>query len=94
MGKTFIAEQKNKIAGFLLVELKHGLVASLAYAVVNPDFQKQGIGKKLIEQAINFARDKKIHIIDVLVHKDNQNSKEFYERLGFELFGYHLRKEI
>lgn len=92
--KTFVAEINSKIVGMLLVELKRGLVLSLAYIAIYPENQNQGIGSKLLEKAEEYARSKGIHILEGLIHKDNKKSRKFHEGKGFKLFGYNLRKEI
>ena len=92
--RTFVAEIDGKVAGMLLVELKRGLVLSLAYIAVYPKNQNQGVGRELLKKAEEYARSKDIHILEGLVHKDNQKSRDFHEKNGFKLFGYNLRKEI
>ena len=92
--RTFVAEVDGRVMWVLLVEIKRGLVLSLAYIAVYPENQKQGIGKILLEKAEEYARSKNIHILEGLIHKDNQKSREFHEKNGFKLFGYNLRKEI
>ena len=92
--RTFVAEIGEKIAGVHLVELKNNIVASLAYIAIAPEYQGAGIGSQLIGAAEDYARDKGIHILQTIVHKDNNKSKEFHEKLGYKFFGYVLRKEI
>jgi ribosomal protein S18 acetylase RimI-like enzyme len=92
--KTFVATLDEKIVGAQLVEIKNNLVASLAYIAVAPDHQGSGIGSKLIKASEEYAKNKGIHIVQTIVHKDNEKSKEFHEKLGYEFFGYVLRKEI
>lgn len=93
--KTLVAEDPHgKIIGLLLVEIKRGLALSLAYIVIYSENQRQGVGKKLLEKAEEYAKSKNIHVLEGLVHKDNQKSRDFHEKNGFKLFGYNLRKEI
>lgn len=94
ISKTFVAEINNKVVGMLLVESKRGLVLSLAYIAIYLENQNQRIGSKLIERAEEYARSKGIHILEVLIHKDNKKSRKFHESRGLKLFGYNLRKEI
>lgn len=93
ISKTFVAEIDGRVVGFLLVEAKRNLVLSLAYIAIYPENHNQGIGGKLLEKTEEYAKDKDIHILDVLVHKDNKKSRKFHESKGFKLFGYNLRKE-
>ncbi len=92
--KTFVAEINDKIVGFLLIEIKRDLVLSLVYISVYPEYQRKGIGKKLLEKAEEYARTKNIHILEVLIYKDSHSSRKFHEKNGFSLFGYNLRKKI
>lgn len=92
--KVFIAEYNKKALGLALVEIKHGLVASIPYLVVDPCCQKMGVGRKLVNHVAKYAKSQKIRILEVLIHKDNKKSRKFHEKLGFHLFGFTLRKKI
>lgn len=76
-----------------MAELKNGLVASLAYIVVEPEYQGEGIGSRLVGAAEEYAKANGIRVVQAIVHKDNEKSKEFHEKLGYEFFGYVLQKE-
>lgn len=52
--------------------------------VVAQNYQKQGIGKKLIESCIELAREKKCHRIRLESGNQRKESHEFYKQLGFE----------
>ena len=54
-GHLFVIDQDEAIAGFVVCYEKNGYV-QLENVAVNPDFQKQGIGKKLIEFVEQQAR--------------------------------------
>jgi putative acetyltransferase len=55
-GGVFIVEQKDSIVGFTRVD-DHGYF-DLLY--VHPDYQRQGIGKMLIERIISWASEHNI----------------------------------
>lgn len=92
--KVFIAEYNKKPIGLAVVEIKYGLVASVPYLVVFPNYQKLGIGKQLINYTAKYVKKQKIRILEVLIYKDNKKSRKFHEKLGFHLFGFVLRKKI
>lgn len=92
--KVIIAEFDEKVIGYVLVEMVNKLVASMVYIVINPIFQKKGIGKKLIKGAEDYLKKKKIKIIQATVHKDNKKSKRFHEKIGFDFFGFIMRRKI
>lgn len=52
--------------------------------VVAQNYQKQGIGKKLIESCIELAREKNCHRIRLESGNQRKESHEFYKQLGFE----------
>ena len=92
--KTFVAIAGNKIVGFLLIELKNNLVASLAYVAVDPKYHGLDIGRMLVARGAQYAKTKKIKTLQCIIHKDNKKSEAFHKKLGFKLFGYMLRKRI
>lgn len=57
---------------------------------VSPTHQGQGIGKKLIQAAIERARELSHQKVGLLVDEDNPNAKRLYESLGFEHAGYKM----
>lgn len=52
---------------------------------VKPEHRKTGAGKKLMEQAIAFAKDDKAVSISLETGKDNLVAKALYEKTGFKL---------
>jgi ribosomal protein S18 acetylase RimI-like enzyme len=50
----------------------------------------KGIGKLLMQQSVDIARQKKISIIWLGVWEQNQRAIDFYTRWGFEKFGTQL----
>ncbi len=51
--------------------------------VVHTEYQKKGIGRQLIESAIEIAKESNCYKIMLLSGKDNKNHA-FYEKLGFD----------
>ncbi len=51
--------------------------------VVLEKYQKQGIGKKLIDSCIIIAKEKKCHRIKLESGNQRKESHQFYEHLGF-----------
>jgi glutathione synthase/RimK-type ligase-like ATP-grasp enzyme/ribosomal protein S18 acetylase RimI-like enzyme len=64
---------------------------------VLPKFQGQGIGKQMLEYAINLARSKKISRISLEVRKSELPLVQFYKNAGFktteELHNYYMKGE-
>lgn len=56
---------------------------------VDAAFQGQGLGAKLIEKALERARDMRLHYIWLGVWEKNPDAIRFYERQGFVAFDSH-----
>ncbi len=61
-----------------------GRVAILEDMVVSRAAQGQGVGTKLMEFALGFARDKGCKRITLLTDGDNTEAHRFYQRHGFD----------
>ena len=51
--------------------------------VVNQKFQRMGIGKKLLDCAVEWARSRRIRFIDINVWIDNETGMSFFQTNGF-----------
>ncbi|MCP4275658.1 MAG: GNAT family N-acetyltransferase [Gammaproteobacteria bacterium] len=60
-----------------------GRVAILEDMVVSRSAQGQGVGTKLMEFALDFARDNGCKRITLLTDSDNTGAHRFYQRHGF-----------
>lgn len=59
---------------------------------VLPEYQHQGIGRKLVNYIINLCREKGVRRLQLSVWLDNAIAKTFYEQIGFK--GYLLYMEM
>ncbi|MEM2273092.1 MAG: GNAT family N-acetyltransferase [Candidatus Bathyarchaeia archaeon] len=50
---------------------------------VHPSYRKMGIGRTLLEKAINYARSKRRDLMGLWVGVKNFSAKEFYRKNGF-----------
>ena len=53
---------------------------------IDPDFQNQGLGKKLARATLNLAKQKNRQI-KLEVHRNNKPAIEIYKKLGFKYLG-------
>ena len=87
----FVAEIEDMIVGFIFCnrfwysKFEHSQVGAIHEIVVVPTHRRKGIGKMLIEKAIEILSPSKI---ELWVGEKNDESIKFYEKLGFK------RKEI
>ena len=62
--------------------------------IVLENYQKQGIGKKLINSCITLAKEQKCHRIRLESGNQRKESHEFYKSLGFEQHAYSFTKNL
>jgi ribosomal protein S18 acetylase RimI-like enzyme len=82
--KCFVAKVDNKVVGFSRV-LKDIDFNKLATLYILEDFQRKGIGTKLVEKGIKWLGGGKE--IRVKFANYNMGAKSFYESLGFRIVG-------
>ena len=62
--------------------------------IVLEQYQKQGIGKKLINSCIALAKEKKCHRIRLESGNQRKESHQFYKNLGFEQSALSFTKNL
>ena len=99
---AFVAKDGDTFAGGITVEVFYGLL-HIKLLFVEDVYRKYGIGKKLMEEALNFGREMKCR--QAFVETLSFQALGFYQKLGFLLefsrTGYtcgvenhHLRKDL
>ena len=84
----FVAEESNKVIGFIHVEnydlLYAPSMANILGIAVSNEFRKQGIGKKLLSKAEEWAKNKGITMMRLNSGATRKDAHEFYRNLGFD----------
>ena len=92
--KYFIlCEKESKIAGYMIFSIREN-IASVELIAVDKDYQRQGVGKSLINKLEEFALNKGVKALKVGTQVNNISAIQFYTRTGFKYVGcgsiYHL----
>ncbi len=77
---SLVAIENNKIVGYILftkIELGNNTEIALAPLAVLPEYQKQGVGSKLIEEGHKIAKKLGYHFSIVL------GSEKYYPKFGY-----------
>lgn len=88
--KLLVAEEQGEVIGTLVLlivpNLSHnGLPwAMIENMVVDSGYQRQGIGKQLMDYAKSQAKEAGCYKIQLLSDKRRKNAHQFYQALGFE----------
>ena len=70
-------------SGFLFFGMVSGFVVLLEDVVVHPDHRGQGFGGRLLDHAVQFAKDRDFRRITLLTDKISDRSQQFFHHHGF-----------
>jgi mycothiol synthase len=95
----FIAEWNGELVGCVNAyvdkkrEEKKGFIRSLG---VIPEFRRRGIGRALVEKAIESLRERGMKSVEAWTEKDRVACRSLFESMGFQLIRVfsHMRKEL
>ena len=85
---SFVAEADGRVVGFILARLAYlyipfAEVCVIQGIVVNPDYQRRGIGSRLVNELLSYCHTEEINTIRAIVHEQNTELRRFVEELGF-----------
>ena len=87
-GRVFVLRQDRTIVGminllFTISTAEGGFVMVLEDLVIHKAFQGKGYGSKLLQYAIEFAKQKNFLRITLLTDRPELRSQSFFKRYGF-----------
>src|ERR1043166_5331432 len=87
-GRVFVLRCNGAIAGminflFTIITPEGGFVILLEDLVVHKEYQSKGYGSKLLNYAIEFAKQKNFLRITLLTDRPENVAQEFFRRHGF-----------
>ena len=78
----FVAEHENKVVGAIMVG-NDGRRGYIYHTSVTPEYQRQGIGSKLVDIAIDALKKQGINKVALVVFAKNKDGNAFWEKQGF-----------
>lgn len=78
----FVAEKDEKIIGVIIAG-NDGRRGYIYHTAVNLDYRKQGIGKKLVDNAMRALEKEGINKVALVVFEKNKIGNGFWENMGF-----------
>lgn len=86
--ELWVAEKDGRAVGFLTLRIGttlHGRrSATIEELVVDPTVRRGGIGRALVEKAIEQARGAGAWSLELATYEDGADTHEFYEKFGFK----------
>lgn len=74
----------NKVVGITRIVWDRGYIAYLSDVIVSPEYQGNGIGKRMVENAIDFVKSNlKINWKIKIVLVSAKGKERFYKKFGF-----------
>lgn len=67
--------------------MRIGHQARLAISV-RKDYWRQGVGSRIMQSLIDFAKERSIEVITLEVYHDNESAIKLYQKFGFKEIGY------
>lgn len=69
-------------------------VATIELLVVDPKYRNRGIGASLVENLIAIFKKAGADMIGLTSPEGAGHAKRLYEKIGFEISAYHMRKKL
>ena len=87
-GRIFVARSNGRVVAmvnllFHTSTAEGGSVILLEDLIVHPSCRKRGIGSRLLNHVLDFARRKHFRRITLLTDRRNRSAIRFYKRFGF-----------
>ncbi|MBD5560689.1 MAG: GNAT family N-acetyltransferase [Clostridia bacterium] len=78
----FVALEQRDIIGAILAG-HDGRRGYISHTAVSPSYQRQGVGKQLVETALNALKAQGIYKVNLVAFAHNEKGNAFWEKMGF-----------
>lgn len=95
---AFLGEWEGEAAGLLVLRTVPTLSgaddwAEITEMYVRPQFRRRGIGRALVEAALDCGRRRGCREFHLLVDPSNEAGQAFYAKLGFRVDSWEMRRD-
>ena len=82
-GQMWVAEHNGRVVGSIAIDRFDEKTAQLRWFLVNNEFRKLGIGKMLMDKAMEFSRTSLYHRVFLWTFSSLRTARHLYELYGF-----------
>lgn len=101
----WVAEEKGQVVGFaygyfkdvpseVLAHWKAAKVGEVTLIAVDPIYRRKGIGTALIRTLLREFKKAGANIVTLHCPAEAVEAKKIYDKLGFEIRAYHMKKKL
>ena len=80
-----VAEIDGRIVGSIVIAAESDQLAKLRYFLVHPDARGHGLGRRLMQQALDFCRERGFHTVWLWTISELKTAAHLYREAGFEI---------
>jgi GNAT superfamily N-acetyltransferase len=92
--RCWVAERDGEMVGSVLLVAQTTTVAQLHLLLVEPKARGAGLGRRLVEEAIRFARSAGYQRIRLWTQSELKPARKLYQSAGFKITGEEARKDF
>jgi len=94
----YLAEMEKRIVGFITFSIRTVVrypkpIIEVEEFYVISDLRRKGIGRKLTQKALDFAKKNECQYVFLASGKDRIPAHKFYKSLSFNEYAYHYRRK-
>lgn len=79
---NFVAEDNGRIIGVIMTG-NDGRRGYIYHTAVMPEYRNQGVGRNLVNNAMDALKNEGINKVALVVFEDNEIGNGFWEKIGF-----------
>ncbi len=83
LGQAWVVVHGDMIVGSIAIDHAEEKVAQLRWFLIDPEFRGMGMGRRLMEEALEFCRMNLYHRIFLWTFSELRNARHLYEMYGF-----------
>ena len=94
-----VAEDKGKLVGFVTFSTRWVVrypapIAEMDELYVKPDYRRQGLGSKLVEEILKKAAELGCSRMFIDTHIKHEAAQKLSEKMGFTHYGHHFVRDL